>query len=170
MIIELVKPSVEMKTLMADFVSEFKEHKEDTINGCCGLTRFNDYGEWILFINDVENGLIPDRIPSSTFVAIDTLSNAVAGIIDIRHSLSQKYYYSGHIGYSIRPSLRRMGYGTEILRLGVEKAKKYDIDKLLLVCEKSNVASQKVIERSNGVMEKEILMDGHVYFVYWIDI
>jgi predicted acetyltransferase len=45
--IELVKPSVEMKPLIVDFASEFKENKEDTINGCCGLTRSNNYHEWL---------------------------------------------------------------------------------------------------------------------------
>jgi predicted acetyltransferase len=63
------------------------------------------------YINKVKNGLIRDRIPSSTFVAVYKLSNEVMGIIDIRHSLSEKYYYSGHIGYSIHPNLRRKGYG-----------------------------------------------------------
>lgn len=168
--IELIKPSVQMETMIVDFVSEFKEHKEDTINGCCGLTRFNDYSEWIQYINKVENGLIPDRISSSTFVAVDKLSNAVVGIIDIKHSLSKEYYYSGHIGYSIRPSLRGKGYGTEILRLSILKAKELNIEKLLLTCKKSNIASQKVIKGNNGLMEKEILEDGKIFLVYWIHI
>jgi predicted acetyltransferase len=90
------------------------------------------------------------------------------GIIDIRHSLSEKYYYSGHIGYSIRPSLRGKGYGTEMLRLGLEKAKELKIKKVLLTCKKSNIASQKVIERNKGVLEKEIFEDGEAYLVYWI--
>ena len=45
--IELVKPSVEMEKLISELVFEFKEHNEDTINGCCGLTRCNDYNEWM---------------------------------------------------------------------------------------------------------------------------
>jgi len=71
-------------------------------------------------------------------------------------------------GYSVRPSLRGRGYGTEILRLGIKKAKELDIKKLLLTCKKNNIASQKVIERNNGILEKEISQDGEVYLVYWI--
>lgn len=168
--IKLIKPSAEMETKMHELVSEFKENKEYAINGCCGLTRYSDYSEWLQYIKQVENGLIPDRISSSTFIAIDKLSKTVVGIIDLRHYLNEEYFYSGHIGYSIRPSLRCKGYGTEILKLGIEKAKELNIEKLLLTCKKSNTASQKVIERNNGMLEKEILEDGESYLVYWITV
>lgn len=168
--IELVKPSIEMKTMILEFISEFKEHKEDIINGSCGLTRYKDYFEWIQYIRQVEEGLIPDRISSSTFIAIDKVSKSLIGIIDIRHYLNEEHFYSGHIGYSIRPTLRGKGYGIRILELGIEKAKELNIKKLLLSCKKSNIASQKVIERNGGVLEKEILDEGEVYLVYWIGV
>jgi len=43
--LELIKPSIEMENMVLDFVSEFKRYNEDTINGCCGLTRYNNYRE-----------------------------------------------------------------------------------------------------------------------------
>jgi len=168
--IELVKPSAEMETKMQEFIFEFKKNKEDIINGCCGLTRYCDYSEWLQYIKQVENGLIADRISSSTFAAIHELKKSVVGIIDIRHYLNEEHFYSGHIGYSIRPSLRGKGYGTEILKLGIEKAKELNIKRLLLTCKKSNIASQKVIERNNGILEKEISEEGEPYLVYWINI
>ena len=134
--IELVKPSVEMEKLISELVFEFKEHNEDTINGCCGLTRCNDYNEWMHYIKQVEEGLRQDRISSSVFVAIDKMSKSIIGIVDIRHYLDEIHFYSGHIGYSIRPSFRCKGYGTEILQLAIEKAKELDIEKLLLSCKK----------------------------------
>jgi predicted acetyltransferase len=166
--IELVKPSVEMEPMILDFASEFMENKEDTINGCCGLTRSNNYHEWLQYIEKVENGLISDRIPSSTFVAIDNSSKLIIGIIDIRHYLNEEHFYSGHIGYSVRPRMRSRSYGTKILKLGLKKAKELNLEKVLLTCKKSNFASQRVIEKNNGVLEKEILDDGETYLVYWI--
>lgn len=168
MSIELLKPSVEMEPMIIDFASEFKENKEDTINGCCGLTRSSNYHEWLQYIEKVEKGLISDRLPSSTFVAIDNSSKCIIGIIDIRHYLNEEHFYSGHIGYSVRPSMRSKNYGTEILKLGLEKAKELDLEKVLLTCKKSNIASQRVIEKNNGVLEKEILDEGETYLVYWI--
>lgn len=166
--IELIKPSIEMEPMSLDFISEFKENTEETINGCCGLTRYDNYNEWLQYLEKVENGVISDRIPSSTYFAIDKESKLIIGIIDIRHYLNEEHFYSGHIGYSVRPSMRGRGYGTEILRLGKEKAKKLALYKILLTCKKNNEASQKVIERNNGVLEKEIFDDGEFYLVYWI--
>ena len=168
--IELVKPSLEMETMILEFISEFKENNEDFINGSCGLTRYENYCEWVQYTRKVEEGLIPDRVSSSTFIAIDKITKSLIGIIDIRHYLNEEHFYSGHIGYSIRPTLRGKGYGIRILELGIEKAKELNIEKLLLSCKKSNIASQKVIERNGGILEKEILDEGEVYLVYWIGV
>ena len=84
-------------------------------------------------------GLRQDRISSSVFVAIDKMSKSIIGIVDIRHYLDEIHFYSGHIGYSIRPSFRCKGYGTEILQLAIEKAKELDIEKLLIISKKINI-------------------------------
>ena len=63
-------------------------------------------------------------------MSIDKLSKSIVGIIDIRHYLTEKYFYSGHIGYSIDPSLRCKGYGTEILQLYVILDKQSDNSKV----------------------------------------
>lgn len=154
-----------MKTMILDFTDEFKREKEATINGCCGLTRYIDYYEWLQYIEKVENGLISDRIPSSIFVAIDKSSKTIIEIIDIRHYLNEEHFYSAHIGYSIRTSMRGKGLGSVILQLGLKKAK---LEKVLLTCKKSNAASQRVIEKNDGILEKEILDNGEAYLVYWI--
>ncbi len=167
MMLELVKPTAEMEKMILEFISEFKQHNEHTINGCCGLTRYENYSDWLSYIENVEKGLIVDRIPSSTLVAVDK-EKSVIGIIDIRHYLNDEHFYSGHIGYSVRPDKRNKGYGEEILRLGLEKSKELNIDKLLLTCKTDNISSQRIIERNNGILEKEIVDDGESYLVYWI--
>jgi len=83
------------------------------------------------------------------------------GRLDIRHHLTEHLrQIGGHIGYGIRPSKRRQGYGRLILKLGLEKAKEMGIEKVLVTCDVTNVGSRKIIEANGGVMENEIQVDG----------
>lgn len=78
----------------------------------------------------------------------------------------------GNIGYSIRPTERFKGYGTLILKLGLEKCKELNIDKVLITCNKSNVGSYKVIEKNDGILENEFFCEAYNEIVkrYWIHI
>ncbi len=78
----------------------------------------------------------------------------------------------GHIGYEIRPSRRKQGYGTEILRLGLEKAKELGLQRVLVTCDEDNIGSKKIIEHNGGKFENAIVMEGDTVkkLRYWIDI
>ncbi len=62
----------------------------------------------------------------------------------------------GNIGYEIRPSKHRQGYGTEILRLGLLKAKELGMKEILINCREDNTASRKIIENNGGVFIKSV--------------
>ncbi len=75
--------------------------------------------------------------------------------------------YYGHIGYDVAPLYRKKGYGTKILELGLEKAKKMGLKKIILTCLDKNWASQKIIEKNGGEMIKTIENDdGKLYYAY----
>ena len=77
----------------------------------------------------------------------------------------------GHIGDGIRPSERRKGYATEMIRLALIECKKLGLDRVLMVCERDNIGSAKSIMKNGGVLEKEIINpDGSVEQRYWIEI
>ena len=79
---------------------------------------------------------------------------------------------SGHIGYQIRPSQRRRGYGKQLLRLGLQKAKELGLTRVLLTCDEDNIASKKVIESNGGQFENAIqIEDSPVKKLrFWIDL
>lgn len=78
------------------------------------------------------------------------------GSVRIRHTLNEQLKkIGGHVGYNIRPSKRRQGYGSKILELAVPKARELGIDRLLLTCDAINVASRKIIEKNGGVLDCE---------------
>ncbi|MBR2950061.1 MAG: GNAT family N-acetyltransferase [Lachnospiraceae bacterium] len=77
----------------------------------------------------------------------------------------------GHIGDGIRPSERGKGYATEMIRLSLPECKKAGIDRVLMVCDKTNIASAKTIIKNGGILENEVLdADGTINQRYWIDL
>jgi len=78
----------------------------------------------------------------------------------------------GNIGYGIRPTARRQGHGSELLRRTLQKAKELGLAKVLLTCGKVNLASVKVILANGGVLESEefVAARNEVVQRYWIDL
>lgn len=51
---------------------------------------------------------------SHTLFAVRS-DETIFGIVNLRHTITEFYKNSGHIGYNVRPSSRNKGYGKEIL-------------------------------------------------------
>jgi predicted acetyltransferase len=78
------------------------------------------------------------------------------GQLSIRHHLTPELrLVGGHVGYDVRPSARRRGHATEMLRQALPIAKQLGIDPALLTCDRTNIASRRVIERCGGTLEGE---------------
>ncbi len=94
-------------------------------------------------------------VPQTDYWLVD--GEEYIGSLSIRHKLTDHLReVGGHIGYGIRPSKRKMGYGKLILKLGLEKAKKMGIEKALLTCDVTNEGSRKIIEGNGGVLENTV--------------
>ena len=56
----------------------------------------------------------------------------MVGAVNIRHDLNDYLLkYGGHIGDGIRPSERRKGYATEMIRLALEECRKLGLTRVL---------------------------------------
>jgi predicted acetyltransferase len=87
------------------------------------------------------------------------------GRLSIRHRLTPWLLdYSGHIGYDVRPSARRRGHATAMLREALPWCRELGIDPVLVTCDADNVASRKVIENNGGRFEDQ----RDVKLRYWI--
>jgi len=107
------------------------------------------------------------KVPSTQYWAV--VGNKVVGRLSLRHRLNKALaIMGGHIGYAIVPSERRKGHGTEILRLGLEKAKKLGIKKALLTCDEKNIGSRKIIEANGGILINKIKENDIIKRRYWI--
>ena len=95
------------------------------------------------------------------------------GVSNLRHRLTDRLTkFGGHIGYGVRPSARRVGNATELLRATLVEARRLGLRRALLTCDKRNVASAKTILRNGGVFEEEEFMPEYDRVVcrYWIDL
>lgn len=95
-------------------------------------------------------------VPSYDFFAVD--DDKFIGVIHIRVRLTEKLMrYGGHIGYAVNPKYWNMGYGKEILRLGLDQFKHLiEEDKILITCNDDNIGSAKIIEANGGVLENKV--------------
>ena len=76
------------------------------------------------------------------------------GRIAIRHELTTFLIdVGGHIGYDVRPTARRRGHATAMLRAALPVAHRLGIEQALVTCDWDNVGSRKTIEANGGVYE-----------------
>jgi predicted acetyltransferase len=97
------------------------------------------------------------KIAQTTYWA--TAGGAVVGHIGLRHGLNAEFAeLGGHIGYTVRPSVRGQGVAKEMLRQVLRTPKAREIGKLLLTCAPDNVASNRTIRANGGVLERTIFV------------
>jgi predicted acetyltransferase len=119
-----------------------------------------DFAAFVQRLQDDERGLDlkPSIVPSSAYWllrhGVDGVT--VLGVSALRHTLTPALEEAGgHIGYSIRPSERRRGYGTRILALTLPYARALGLDRVLVTCDTDNTGSARVIENNGGVLASE---------------
>jgi predicted acetyltransferase len=100
---------------------------------------------------DFKNGNVPaGMIPSFTYWFINN-ENVIIGTSRLRTELNEYFKtLGGNIGYDVRPSYRKNGYGTQILKITLEIAKKKGLKTVLITCDDDNIGSYKIIEKNGG--------------------
>lgn len=169
-ILELTVPTMAYKDQVMAYKAEMLEN-HDSFDGCNGLNQVETYEEWLDFRGREEK---KGRRPSHTWLAVRKSDGRVVGIVNYRSPLTEfLLQYGGNIGYCIRPSERRKGYAKEMLRLTLGKCREAGEEKILITCDKGNVASERTIRANGGVLENEVedkvgLGKAGVIQRYWI--
>ena len=104
---------------------------------------------------------------TDTYFAVDGEEDIV-GIIDLRHRLNGFLRDMGNCGYSVRPSRRGRGYGTQMLGLLTVRARAAGLRELHISVERDNIHSVRVIKGRGGVYERSFTHDGAGADVYLI--
>ena len=169
--LKLIKLTREYEAQLGEMIEEWTADIEANHTNHSPWAIFrNDWHDFDYYLEHLENregkgGWVPD----SVFFLLDEDRNRLLGAANIRHELSDSLLITGgHIGDGIRPSERRKGYGTELVRLALIECKKLGINPVLMTCDKDNIGSAKSIIRNGGVLENEVEEDGEVVQRYWI--
>lgn len=168
--IRLEEPSVRHRDSFLAAIEEFRreglregpdERTEDALDTY--LQRLRDWSQ---------DGNLPEGIvPETAFWIVD--GDGYAGRISVRHRLTPSLsQLGGHIGYAVRPGKRGRGYASEALELALAEARAIGLNRVLVTCSEGNVASQKVIEKNDGVLEGTFPTGGRDEATrrYWINL
>lgn len=171
-ILTLVKPSKCLKNDVMDYRREHLEFGESSIYGCAGLIYYTNFEEWLRETNSiVSKKLTREGVNATTLFTIRKSDHKLIGSIQLRHWLSNELIqYGGQIGYGIRPNERGKGYATKQLALMLSYARAKKINKVMIMCEKNNIASANTILHNGGVLEQECYYSytGQMIQKYWI--
>lgn len=163
----LTHPTVDYKDSVIAAFREFQKEgsnppwQYDMLN-----FHFDEYVETLLArATDPQAGLVPQT--DYWLIADDEF----AGEINIRHSLTDSLErYGGHIGYRIRPSMRKKGYGVLQLKLVLPHCWAMGLERVMITCDDDNIGSIKIIEANGGILLDKVDNRRHALTRrYWID-
>ena len=114
-----------------------------------------DYDSWKEnILNTYEKIEKGEHLPEGVFRTITYWcvdKDEFVGEVQLRPSMNEKdALLYGHISYAIAYSKWGKGYGTKILKLILEEAKKLGLKQVYIACHKNNIGSIRVIEKNHG--------------------
>ncbi len=162
---ELVEPSEKYKASYLEALKEFKEIDGDnTVDIEERDKNFN------LFLEKIENNKTvndPNIVPSFDYWLVD--GNKFIGRINYRPILNETLKsHGGNIGYKVRPSERGKGYAPQMMQEIIKKAKSDGLNQVLMTCDSDNIASIKVIEKFDGVLQSTDIDEKGISFNRYI--
>jgi predicted acetyltransferase len=142
-----------------DMAADYHAAREDRYDAIAEQYR-HDFDLYLRFLDEQSRGvnLPPEHVPQTTFWLVNDQGRILA-CSRLRHGLHPRLHEWGcNIGYDVRPSERRKGYGTLLLSLMLEKAREVGLPRVKLTCDATNVASIGVIRNNGGQLETQYFL------------
>jgi len=162
---KLIQPNIRLKETFIKVIEDYKKN-EEWFYYYMYEGALEDYEGYLKTLENTSMGkeLPEGDVPSTLYWLVDDGETEIRGIIRIRH---RRIPVHGNIGYDVPPKMRFKGYGREILRLGIEKARELGVEEVRITCAAGNAGSKKIIE-VNGGRYLESAMDNFERFDQYI--
>lgn len=121
---------------------------------------YADFSAMLRKVHDFAAGrsLPENMVPSSTFWLVK--QGEIVGVTNLRHYLNDSIrHIGGHIGLSIKPTLRGQGLSKILLNMTLHQANELGIKQVHVHCYESNMASAKMIESCGGVLDSTVSLN-----------
>jgi predicted acetyltransferase len=152
---------------MREFVDEGRDEDRGR------LAQHATFASFVHELDDWRHGraLPPGWIPGTTLWLVD--DDRFIAKVELRHRLTEALRLrGGHVGYAVRPTARRCGYGRAALALALPHCLALGLDRILVTCDETNEASRRIIEANGGTLQDLVQLDGRASptMRYWIDV
>lgn len=166
--LKLIDPT--MREAYLAMVDEFEAVGEGYPYNNIPLAR-QDWAAYVAELRDEEAGvnLPPGIVPQWTYVLVKD-GTAVVGEIRYRPGTNPPFRPGhDHVGYNVRPSYRRQGYASHMLREVLDQARRDGIPGVSLAVEGHNPGSVRTITKNGGALvEQRLDQHGTLVSLYWI--
>ena len=166
----LIKPSKELKEDALQYKEEHFAYGDMQVHGSGGLAYFDDYDAWLGHLDAMRNPKAASDIKTSTFFSRRISDGKLIGCVKIHHALNSELESGGHIAYGIRPTERGKGYAAKQLKLVLDFARTIGMHRVIVACDKDNIASAGTAMSCGGILVEEFTEDGTIKQHYVFEI
>lgn len=150
----------------ADEIAAYRQEMLDAnsgFDGCFSLKRMPDMKEYVDYCIGWAN---PSREADAhgawgtVILCIRESDGKMVGCMQVHNVLSERMKnYTGHVGYSVRPSERRKGYATRMLAKAKDYLLSFGFDTINVSCMPENEGSRRVILANGGEYIETVFLE-----------
>jgi predicted acetyltransferase len=160
-----VEPSMNFEKEIAAYRQEMLD-ADSSFDGCFSMKRMPNIKEYVDHCIEWAN---PRREADergawgNVLLAIRKSDMKMVGCMQVHNVLTERMKnYTGHVGYSVRPSERRKGYAKRMLAKAVDFLSSFGFEEIVVSCLSENEASKKTILSNGGEYIETVFLDEHI--------
>ena len=157
-----VEPTMEFADEIASYRQEMMD-ADSTFDGCFSMKRMPDVKEYVDFCRGWSDpGREKDEkgARGTVILCIRKSDLKMVGCMQVHNELNERMRnFTGHVGYSVRPSERRKGYATKMLAKAKDFLTSFGFTEGYVSCHTGNTGSRKVILSNGGEYVETVFLE-----------